>query len=219
MLSGTDFGHLWVGRAVIALLVLVLALVRAVSSRSERSVVLLILSGAFLASLAGTGHTQSSTGATKLLQMGSDAVHLLAAGGWLGGLVPLALVSARGSRAQAEQGLARFSGMGYAAVAALFATGVINGVILVGTWANLFGSPYGRLLLVKIALFLGMVGFAGINRFFLVPALVRNGGVAENGAVLARLRRHIAYEQLLGATVIGIVSVLGTLAPPATAAM
>ncbi len=214
MLSSTDFGRLWVGREVVAAVLLIAALGRSFLTQSARSFALALLAGVLVLSLAGTGHTQTGTGAMRTLQEGSDGLHLLAAGAWLGGLVPLAVVSARGTRAEAETALARFSGMGYAAVATLFATGVTNGVILVRSFDGLFGSAYGRLLLLKVALFALMVGLAVLNRFVLVPALVSEKRKLAEGGALLRLRRHILFEQVLGLGVIAVVSVLGTMAPP-----
>jgi putative copper resistance protein D len=212
VLSDTDFGRLWLGRAIVAFILLVVSLGRRrlFASRSPRSWILLIMSGVMIASLAGTGHTQSSAGATRYIQEVSDGAHLLAAGAWLGGLVPLAVVSLHDAREEAETALARFSGMGYIAVALLLATGMTDGVILVGTLPALVLSAYGRLLVSKILIFGAMVMFAGVNRFILVPSLV-----SERGNALAYLRRHILLEQLLGIAVLLIVSVLGMMSPPA----
>jgi len=101
--------------------------------------------------------------------------------------------------------------MGYIAVAALIGSGLINSWFLVGSLANL-GTPYGQLLIVKLVLFAGMLSLAGLNRFSIVPRLIKanDGGDA---AWLIRLRRHILGEQALGVVVILIVSALGTMQP------
>jgi putative copper resistance protein D len=54
-----------------------------------------------------------------------------------------------------------------------------------------------------------MLALALSNRFWLVPAL-------KAGDTLARLRRHVIGEEALGLLVILVVSVLGTMEPPAT---
>jgi copper resistance protein D len=51
--------------------------------------------------------------------------------------------------------LSRFSVMGYVAVAVLIASGLINSWYLVGSFAALLGTLYGRPLLVKLSLFFG----------------------------------------------------------------
>ncbi len=204
----TQFGRLWIGRAVFGAF-----LFAVVAVRPARSSFAVLLSAFCLVSLAGTGHAQSAGGVLRDIQEGSDGIHLLAAGAWLGALVPLAIVSSPATYDEARHALSRFSGVGYLAVAALLVTGTLDAFVLIGSWAGLVGSGYGRLLLVKAALFLIMIVLAATNRFVLIPQLARNH--RDNGSdVLARLRRHVAFEQVLGIAVIGIVSVLGTLVPP-----
>ena len=140
----------------------------------------------------------------------ADEAHLLAAGAWLGGLLPLRYILLRGSP-DAESILRRFSGMGYVAVAVLIGTGLINSWFLVGSLDGLTSTPYGQLLLLKLSLLLGMLGLAFVNRFWLVPALATNSD--KSIAAIGRLRRHVLGEQALGLLVILIVSVLGIMAP------
>ena len=54
-----------------------------------------VASGALLASLGLVGHAAMQTGAEGVLHRGNHAVHLLAAGAWIGGLVPFVDVSRR----------------------------------------------------------------------------------------------------------------------------
>ena len=69
--------------------------------------------------------------------------------------------------------------MGYAAVALLSATGAINTPLLVGNVDSPAGTPYGRLLSLKILLFSVMVVLALINRFRLLPRLRREPPTAS----------------------------------------
>ena len=128
VLFGTTFGKVWsVHLALVTGLTIVAGL-----HRGHHSVSLVPLSAACLASLAGIGHTQTQDGVDFLVHTASDGAHLLAAGAWLGGLVPLlAIVQRSGAWTDSEidtiRILARFSGMGYLAVGVLIATGAING--------------------------------------------------------------------------------------------
>ena len=147
----------------------------------------------------------------------NQMVHLLAAGLWLGGLAPLYWLLAR---ARSTSGAAwipivrdvvpRFSQMGYAAVVLLAATGALNTLLLVGSMEALVGTPYGRLLSLKILLFSVMVVVALTNRFRLVPRLRRE---PRSSAPLGALARSVLIEQTLGFAVIAVVSVLGTWPP------
>jgi copper resistance protein D len=212
VMRDTAFGHAWLVRLVLASLTVGLIGLRRNSAGNGRGRVLLaLLTASLLASLAGVGHTQQSEGAGGIIHVGADALHLLAAGAWIGGLLVLAYVLAY-DREDAEQVLMRFSGMGYVAVAVLVASGLVNGWYLVGSLPGLVGTPYGQLLLVKLCLFAGMLCLAVMNRFWLVPSL-RKDGEASQGHALARLRRHVVAEETLGLLVILIVSALGTMEP------
>jgi putative copper resistance protein D len=101
--------------------------------------------------------------------------------------------------------------MGYVAVATLIGTGLVNSWFLVGSPSNLLTTTYGQLLLAKLAMFAGMLVLAASNRFWLLPSLQDKSG--DKPAALDRLFYHVLGEQLLGAMVLFIVSILGTLRP------
>lgn len=217
VLSETSFGKVWMIR-VILMIILVLATPKLKSPSGRLSWLFPALCAGLLMSLAGVGHTQIENGITHFIHIGADGLHLLAAGAWLGGLVSLFSLVARAVRTsspdwdtEASNAAIRFSGMGYLAVATLIVSGLINSWFLIGSPSNL-GTPYGQLLIVKLVLFAGMLGLAAVNRFLIVPKLIKaNVGLAAGG--LVRLRRHIVGEQALGLAIILIVSVLGTMQP------
>jgi putative copper resistance protein D len=215
VVKDTSFGRIWGWRLTLGLFLMLWCSAQMIwPSKNRADVMALAGAAALLATIAGTGHTQTYEGTNRLLHMASDGVHLLAAGTWIGGLVALALLvtpSLRSSPLEAHRILARFSGIGIAAVGALVVTGLVNGWFLVGNIGGLFGTPYGQLLCIKLGAFLGMVGLAGLNRHWLVPALT--GKPLGRPTTLAMLRRHICAEQALGVTVILIVAVLGTIQP------
>lgn len=218
----TGFGIVWTGRMLLAVIIVVVtAIHRFLPTPLARKLASPILAAMLLASLAGVGHTQIDEGWAGFVHVLSDTAHLLAAGAWLGGLIPLAYILARPSDtssdlATIEEVLLRFSGMGYVAVATLVGTGLINSWFLVGSVSNLVGTSYGQTLLAKLALFAAMVALAAANRFWLVPAIsnVRRGASDHSSTVwLRRLRNHVLGEQFLGALILLVVSVLGTMQP------
>ena len=220
VLLETDFGGLWLARLVLCILLLG-AVSLPLSFRSSRGgrVFVCLLSGVLLASLAGTGHTQTEDGIGRFVHMSGDALHVLGAAAWLGGLLPLAFflssttqARSAGDRDDAVRVLLRFSGMGYVAVAVLLASGLVNSWFLVRSLSNLFTTPYGQLLTVKLCLFAGMIALAATNRFWLVPAVIK-ADPSSSARLLSRLRSHVLTEEALGVAVVGIVSVLGTMAP------
>jgi putative copper resistance protein D len=157
---------------------------------------LCVLSAASLASLAGVGHTQGREGIDQFVHAIADGTHLLAAGAWLGGLVPLlaalALWPHQDARVEINMGrlLVRFSGMGYIAMALLVGTGAVNSWYLLPSLSRLPDTLYGQVLIVKLGLFALTLLFAGMNRFWLVPRLQAGDGSAQTKESLLRLRRH-----------------------------
>ena len=106
-------------------------------------------------------------------------MHLVAAAAWVGTLFPLALLLAAAGHDATSVAIARiatmrFSTFGIFSVAALLITGSINTWYEAGSIPALTETDYGRLLLLKIALFLIMVAVAAFNRLHLTPRLVQD---------------------------------------------
>ena len=210
VLFETHFGRVWSWHLLIALILVLACLGRG----RRRAMAILILSLLLLASLAWIGHAAMEEGPAGIARELNQTVHLLAAGLWLGGLMPLGwlLRRARATQEDADIILARdatrhFSQMGYAAVALIALTGAVNSLLLVGSLDAMFGTPYGRLLAFKILLFLAMVGVALVNRFRLAPR------ISHDPAALGALYLTVGVEQGLGLSIIAVVSVLGTWPP------
>ncbi len=190
-------------------------------SRKQPELLLVAICAFLLSCLAGVGHTQVEDGQARAIHILSDALHLLGAGAWLGGLVGLldlivtSLYRKNASDRQACEAALRFSMMGYIAVAILVASGLINSWFLVGSFTDLVATTYGRLLLLKLALFAAMVGFAGVNRFVVVPLLVRSAAIGAKPS-LRGLLINVAAEQSLGFAIVLIVSLLGIIEPATT---
>jgi copper resistance protein D len=122
----TSFGRVSIVRFILVAMIVVLIAVQAKSPGRQLNWPSAALSGGLAASLAGVGHTQLEDRIYRLVHTMADGLHLLAAGAWLGGLVPpfhlvaksLGTVSPAVD-AEARNAALRFSGMGYVAVATL----------------------------------------------------------------------------------------------------
>ena len=212
VLFATAFGRVWCWHLLFAALLLVSA---GIGGRPRRGLVLALATLA-LASLAWVGHAAAGGGWIGIGHEVNQSAHLLAAGLWLGGLVPLGWLVGRAGRARddrfvvlARQALPPFSQMGYAAVAAIAVTGTVNTVLLVGGFAALLGTAYGQLLSLKILLYLVMVAIALRNRSRLMPRLA-----ARQTGTEGALYRSVVIEQAVGLSVLAVVSLLGTWPPP-----
>jgi putative copper resistance protein D len=214
VLLGTSFGGVWCWHLLLAVLAIGVCLA---PKASWRMPAILVLSFLLLVSLAWVGHAVEGQGPVRFVHQINQMVHLLAAGLWLGGLVPLAWLLRRARSPSgaswtsvARDVVPRFSQMGYAAVALLAATGAINTLMLVGSFEALVSTPYGRLLSLKILLFSIMIILALINRLRLVPRLRRE---LQPSAPITALAYSVLLEQALGFAVLAVVSVLGTWPP------
>jgi copper resistance protein D len=211
----TRFGRLWVVR--LAWIVAIMAVLALAKPSRLRDIGLLVLSAATMASLVGVGHGMAGSGGVASIHMVADMVHLLCAATWIGGLFFLGLAvrealapsAAPPDRDALRQALRRFSHIGYGAVALLVGSGCINALILVPQPDKLISTDYGRVLLVKIALALLMVGVAVVNRVLLTPPVMTSGSPASMRA----LWRSIVVEQGIGLLVLATVAVLGTIHP------
>lgn len=164
----------------------------------------LVLAALFLGALAPVGHA----GVTVDWPLASDVVHLLAAGAWVGGLPALAFYLVTAEAKTRATAVHRFGTLGLICVITLVASGLANAWTLVGAPSELIATTYGQVLLVKLALFVLMLGLAGVNRFHLTP---RAGKPAAQRA----LTRTTLAETALGLGVLLLVGALGTLPPPA----
>jgi copper resistance protein D len=215
VLVGTAFGRVWCWHLLVALL-LVLA---AGTPARWRSGAVLGIALPVLASLGLVGHAAGQGGLAGFGHEVNQSLHLLAAGLWLGGLLPLGWLLRRARHAESEgfaalvrEAVPAFSQMGYAAVGVIAITGAINTLILVGSLGGLFGTAYGRLLSLKILLYLTMVAIALVNHFRIAPGLL---GESRPVASAAALYRSVLVEQALGLAILVAVSVLGTWPPAA----
>jgi len=143
------FGAGLSGAALLARLALeALTLVAVI--RGWRSLPLFL--GGSLVMLAAAGHAAGVQPAW--LGVGLDAVHLLAAGVWAGGIGALALLRPPGGwrSVEARRLLGRFTPVALAAFATTVVAGGLEAIEQLGSLQSLFGTDYGRVLLAKMAL-------------------------------------------------------------------
>jgi copper resistance protein D len=172
------------------------------------------------AAIAWTGHAASTPGAAGNLHLLADALHVLAAAAWIGGLVALVLLLAAISKipplpgaALAREAAQRFSTLGMLSVATLLLSGAVNAWILVGSVRALVVTVYGQLLILKVVIFAFMLAFAAINRFWLTPRLAMMSGNEGGGKALRRLKWNSSIEIALGLAIFAVVGMLGTQHP------
>ncbi|MGH6988694.1 MAG: copper homeostasis membrane protein CopD [Stellaceae bacterium] len=203
VLRATRFGHFWMVRCALYVLAAIFLFWRGPVGTTLAT----IAAGAALLLVAVTGHAGATPGPGGMVHLGADMIHLAAASAWLGGLLPFAALFARRQTPQRNAEAAqRFSLLGMVCVGLILASGIVNSWFTVGTVPALFGTSYGHVLLVKLALFLVLLAIAAINHFGLTPRLA-GGGVSAARS----LRRNAMIEAAIGAVILIVVGVLGTL--------
>ncbi|MEV8430615.1 copper resistance CopC/CopD family protein [Streptomyces chartreusis] len=104
----------------------------------------------------------ASAGIQVPVAMTSSALHLLATAVWLGGLTAL-LVTLYRARLTAAA-VTRFSRVAFVSVTVLVVTGVYQSWRGLGSWDALTGTTYGRLLTLKLAAVVLLLGAAALSR-------------------------------------------------------
>lgn len=190
-----------------------------------------------LGALLVSGHTR--TVEPIWLMVGADAVHLVAAAAWFGGLVMLALVLRRRRLADDPVGgarlVARFSLVASLALVGVVVAGLAMSWALVRAPRALTTTAFGWTLLVKTALVAGVIAIGTYNNRRLVPAVRRllpasvearpvpAGAADDRGARAAerawgRLTATVAFEAAGLVAVLGVTAALVYLQPAAEAA-
>jgi copper transport protein len=107
-----------------------------------------------------------------------------------------------------------FSRLAGPALAVLLLTGAIQGIIEVGRFGALLDTAFGRAVLIKIVVALGIVALGALNRRRTLPAL-RNatGSPGRTGQIL---RRTLQVELVLGLAALAVTGALSSY-PPSTA--
>jgi copper transport protein len=164
---------------------------------------------------------------------------------WLGGLVMLGVVLwCRSGEDTLRTVAPRYSGYALVAVTVIVLTGAFQMIRQVDRIGALTDTDYGRLLLIKLIVFVGLLAVAAfsrdaVNRRWRVPldvvrapAVVTAGGgglaladpelaeeypdgyVLDEGGAERRLRKSIVIELVISAVILAVTALLVDAAPP-----
>lgn len=224
VMSGTQWGRLWLWRVALVLVALLLVLRLRTGQQSKEGVTILF---ATLAALSGAASlltiSLSSHGAAALDVRGaaifSDYLHLIAAAVWVGGLFHLALtiplVLQMQSQSQRRAALSalvpRFSVIAVLSVGTLIVTGLYSGWVEV-TILDAVATPYGLTLVIKIFLVGALLVLGALNLLWVRPRLSSEEGASR------WLRRLVFGEVALATLVVLSVGVLTSMEPARQAA-
>ena len=217
ILGETYFGTAWIYR-MMALVISLIGVLRFRKEPAQGCIIISVGGTIALGSLAWGGHGAMDEGVRGFLHFTADILHLLAAGAWVGALASFLALAKQGSNEKHFAVLAKtsvgFATVGTVIVATLVVTGVINFYLIAGTNLGLlFLSTYGILLLLKLALFAGMLMMAALNRYRLAPRIEAAVLSGNTHAACVALKRSLNIEFLLAVVILFLVAVFGLLSP------
>lgn len=202
VVASTTFGQTFLLRAVTLVAAIIVLNWR--PPHWARALLLLLLIS--LALQSGFSHAIAQGDWTLLA---THALHVVAAGAWLGALLPLWLVLKIVPAPGAGALLVRFSYLGLMCVAALLATAYVQFFGMIGGIAPLFGTSYGHLAILKGIILFGLLLCAALNRLVWTPQQSNTSGAISRG-----LQRTIAAELAIGIAMVAAASSLAS-TPPA----
>lgn len=192
----------------------------AATTRSRRNNTAAMVAVALAVAAAATPGIAAHAGTSSpvAVNVAADALHVAAAGVWIGGLlvllgavIPIGRGHDAADRAAASALVARFSDVALVAIGAIVLTGFVRSGVEVGSVAAL-GESYGVVLLTKVGAFVPIVAAGFVNSRVLKPRL-------ENEDRSWRLLRgSVALEVVLAVAVLALTAVLVNLVPARVAA-
>lgn len=156
--------------------------------------------------VANSGHVGTAT--PQWLSRPAVALHIIAAAAWLGALIPLIRLLSS-SAATLPRALSRFSRWIMPVVGLIVVSGITMACLQLSTPSDLWLTPYGRILAVKLVLLCVLFLMAAVNRYRYTQAAVSGQTSAQRG-----LRSMIFGELALVVCILAVVSLWRFTPPP-----
>lgn len=213
VIAHTMWGWSWLAQLVLALTAVVLfRRARATPDWMPLRIVTLLL--AFTP--AFSGHAIAAERLVPLAVL-SDGLHILGAAGWLGTLAVMLIVSITAALgpledhgALAAELVTAYSPVALASAALAGLTGVATALIHIGHVWDLWTTPYGRVLLLKLAILSVVIATGVYNWRRVLPSLGDRVGAV-------RVVRSASVEVLVAVLVLFVTAVLVSLPTPLAA--
>jgi putative copper export protein len=160
-----------------------------------------------------TGHAAGEEN-LRALALLADAMHVWAAGGWIGGLAVVFYLDRRWRSESPDRTsllpalVPAFSAVAMASVATLALTGTFAAWLHLPSMGSLFSTNYGRTLLLKLGLVGIVLALGGLNYKVLTPRLGTRQGNEQ-------MRKAAAFELLVAQAVLLVTALLVRMSPMA----
>ena len=199
-----ELGQLWLWELLIAAIVTVLAF--AVRGR-KLTLLVLVLALFTTLPLAQQGHAAGAAGHSQAVN--SLLVHLVGAAVWLGcGLLVLMFVAQTVNRERLALLVSRYSSIALIAFIAVSASGIVSAWLRIGSLDALFGTGYGKLVVLKVVALVLLGAFGAVHRERLIPR------IAKSDRGMRVFAWFVVAELALMGFASGIAGALGRTATP-----
>lgn len=138
-----------------------------------------------------------------------DVAHLVAMGVWLGGLLVLTIApraqSGRPDEEELADAVTRFSPIAFGCVLVLVATGTYQSWRQLGSWSELLGTDYGRVLLLKLTAVAAVLAVAALSRRAVHATRTQSAtgvGATAHAALVPRPAMSVGAHRRIGRTVL-----------------
>ncbi|WP_205647440.1 cytochrome c oxidase assembly protein [Agromyces badenianii] len=171
-----ELGQAWLTTTLVAAAVTVLCF----AVRNQTALVFVtVLAAASLVPLAQQGHAAGAAGhAAAITALG---LHIVFVCVWLGGLVTIVLLKRELGAKRLPVVLARYSTVALVCFIVVALSGYASAALRIGDWDQL-GTPYGLLVVVKVAALIALGLFGAAQRRFLIGRMSRGAGEPGSGA-------------------------------------
>ncbi|MDB5749544.1 MAG: copper resistance protein CopD [Massilia sp.] len=178
VITATHYGYAWMlGAAALIVAWVATALRPGALGPGPGSMLRLAALGLFLYSRSIVSHAGAAGDFTWAVAV--DWVHLVLISLWVGEVIVAGLITLRSEPAAGQENrvdCARYvealSTSATIALVGIFVTGVLSAWRGLGSPDQVFGNPYGSMLLIKVGLVLCAAALGGMNRFIVMPALL-----------------------------------------------
>lgn len=162
-----ELGRAWLTTTLVAAAVTVLCF----AVRNHTALVFVtVLAVAALVPMAQQGHAAGAAGHDAAIT--ALGLHLVFAAAWIGGLATIVLLRRELATDRLAVVLARYSTIALVCFIVVALSGYASAALRIGTWEQL-GTPYGVLVLAKVAALIGIGLFGAVQRRFLIGRMSR----------------------------------------------
>lgn len=221
LIFNTRSGILWLGRIGLGI---ALASYLARPFTSQRLKIIFSLSSMIVLLVSIGSHAAAE--ADPFWPIFGDFAHGLAASFWVGGLF-FFIIALREIRVVSDLErtklvanlIPRFTEIALSSVVLLSVTGLYSAILRVGSFKNLFQTPYGNMVLFKSILIIPMLIFGAINFKVITPRIREKQQKNQPDAPLvARFTKSVSTEVVIGIVILLGVGLLTSLPPAQDAA-